>query len=69
MAKSSRSSRARPLPPMGLGECLIGAAELRNVTQVVRNQTLFRYYGVGNAPHPNSFASRAWSGPVRRCTG
>jgi dTDP-4-amino-4,6-dideoxygalactose transaminase len=58
MAKSSRSSRARPLPPMGLGECLIGAAELRNVTQVVRNQTLFRYYGVGNAPHPNSFASR-----------
>lgn len=43
---------------MGLGECLIGAAELRNVTQVIRSQTLFRYYGVGNAPHPNSFASR-----------
>jgi dTDP-4-amino-4,6-dideoxygalactose transaminase len=43
---------------MGLGECLIGAAEQRNVTQVIRSQTLFRYYGVGNAPHPNSFASR-----------
>ena len=43
---------------MGLGECLIGAAELRNVTQVLRGQTLFRYYGVGNAPYPNSFASR-----------
>ncbi|MBL9204373.1 MAG: DegT/DnrJ/EryC1/StrS family aminotransferase [Opitutaceae bacterium] len=58
MAKSSRSSAVRPFPPMGLGECLIGAAELRNVTQVIRSQTLFRYYGVGNAPHPNSFASR-----------
>jgi len=58
MTKSLRSSLSRPLPPMGLGECLIGAAELRNVTQVLRGQTLFRYYGVGNAPYPNSFASR-----------
>ncbi|HTO05371.1 MAG TPA: DegT/DnrJ/EryC1/StrS family aminotransferase, partial [Opitutus sp.] len=58
MAKTSHSSRPPALPPMGLGECLIGAAELRNVTQVIRSQTLFRYYGVGNAPHPDSFASR-----------
>ena len=54
----SRTPALPKLPPMGLGECLIGAAELRNVTQVIRSQTLFRYYGVGNAPHPNSFASR-----------
>ena len=44
---------------MGLGECLIGSAELRNLAQVVETGALFRYYGVGNAPNENSFASRA----------
>ncbi len=35
---------------MGLGECLIGAAEARNVARVMRHGTLFRYYGPGHAP-------------------
>ena len=35
---------------MGLGECLIGAAEARNVARVLRHQSLFRYYGVGTRP-------------------
>lgn len=59
MANSSRKTPVRRFPPMGLGECLIGAAELRNLAQVVESGALFRYYGVGNAPNRNSFASRA----------
>ena len=35
---------------MGLGECLVGAAEARNVARVMRSQALFRYYGVGTRP-------------------
>jgi dTDP-4-amino-4,6-dideoxygalactose transaminase len=44
---------------MGLGECLIGSAELRNLTKVVESGALFRYYGVGNAPIKHSFAAQA----------
>lgn len=35
---------------MGLGECLLGAAEARSVARVVRAQSLFRYYGPGAEP-------------------
>ena len=37
--------RPRPLPPMGLGECLIGAEERRLVLRALQNKELFRYYG------------------------
>lgn len=56
MMKRSTPSRAsaektfRPLPPMGLGECLLGAAEARNVARVMRHGALFRYYGTGQQP-------------------
>ena len=35
---------------MGLGECLIGGAEARNLARVVKHGSLFRYYGPGAAP-------------------
>ncbi len=35
---------------MGLGECLLGAAEARNVARVMRHGALFRYYGRGHQP-------------------
>ena len=35
---------------MGLGECLLGAAEARNVARVMRHGALFRYYGPGAHP-------------------
>ncbi|MDB6127781.1 MAG: DegT/DnrJ/EryC1/StrS aminotransferase [Verrucomicrobia bacterium] len=35
---------------MGLGECLLGAAEARNVARVMRHGALFRYYGPGAKP-------------------
>lgn len=35
---------------MGLGECLLGAAEARNVARVMRQGALFRYYGPGAEP-------------------
>ncbi|HTX54188.1 MAG TPA: DegT/DnrJ/EryC1/StrS family aminotransferase [Candidatus Baltobacteraceae bacterium] len=44
--------KKRTMPPMGLGECLIGAEERRLVLQALRNKELFRYYGFkpGAAP-------------------
>ncbi|MDB6167243.1 MAG: Glutamine--scyllo-inositol transaminase [Verrucomicrobia bacterium] len=35
---------------MGLGECLLGATEARNVARVMRHGALFRYYGPGALP-------------------
>jgi 8-amino-3,8-dideoxy-alpha-D-manno-octulosonate transaminase len=59
MPASSSAAPVRRFPPLGLGECLVGAAELRNLTAVIRRGALFRYYGAGGVPNRNSFASRA----------
>jgi dTDP-4-amino-4,6-dideoxygalactose transaminase len=47
----------RLLPPMGLGECLLGAEEKILVLQALERKQLFRYYGYGPGDPPEMTAT------------
>ncbi|MBS0661620.1 MAG: DegT/DnrJ/EryC1/StrS family aminotransferase [Verrucomicrobia bacterium] len=52
MNRTSELPSRRVLPPMGLGECLVGEAEKALVLQALERGQLFRYYGVGAGEPP-----------------
>ena len=51
--------RTKPFPPKMLGAALTGEEELLELTDVIKEKTLFRHYGLGNPQKVNTFEREA----------